>query len=564
MKLRDYQQDIFEQIIASRSNDIVQLDTGAGKTPIEAALAQWAGHTLLIAHRNILIQQISEKLAAFGIEHDTISTEHTRRRCIAAHRAHGRSYIVRGHGTHRVASIQSIAAALRHHRFNIDTSLQWLIVIDEAHHVVPDNMWGQLRTLFPHARIVGFTATPARMDGESLHVSKGGLFDRLVQASTLGNDSARVLIESGYLSGFRAYMPVSSDPLGGGHLSRMRDDPEYSMMWEAINGHSSESVEQDRTTRRPRVAPLDWNSGDLQLCGDPVKEYMRLARGRPAILMAPAIKNAEAFAQQFRDARVPAACINSTQSQSDIARTLDAFRAGRVHVLTNVDMVGEGFDLPACEVLIIATRTASFPRYRQWCGRVLRPDACKEQAVIIDLTGMCAGHGLPDEPVQWDLLNPPCGPRERKHVPCDACGAYFLFKLENCPHCNWANAWQDRPSGFSPGSYEFDIKLLDQSLVSFVRRERQQAQHDLIMRTVLQRPPSFGGDLVGRTISSLVAWFMQRLLDCGVPIIAINAFTASSDAKNAAFWIKNFTAADARQADGAKAMKVYQQWLKSR
>lgn len=36
MILRDYQRDIFGQLTASHSNDIVQLDTGAGKTPIEA------------------------------------------------------------------------------------------------------------------------------------------------------------------------------------------------------------------------------------------------------------------------------------------------------------------------------------------------------------------------------------------------------------------------------------------------------------------------------------------------------------------------------------------------
>ncbi|MFC0708476.1 DEAD/DEAH box helicase family protein, partial [Azorhizophilus paspali] len=102
MKLRDYQTDILKQLQASTSADLVQLDTGGGKTPIEAALAAWAPRILLVAHRNILIQQISEKLAAFGLDHDTISTEHTRRRCMLAHRPHGRNYIRRGHATRRV------------------------------------------------------------------------------------------------------------------------------------------------------------------------------------------------------------------------------------------------------------------------------------------------------------------------------------------------------------------------------------------------------------------------------------------------------------------------------
>ena len=73
MNLRDYQDDILAQLNVSTSNDMVQLDTGAGKTPIEAALAQWTPHCLLVAHRNILITQISEKLAACGLAHDTIT-----------------------------------------------------------------------------------------------------------------------------------------------------------------------------------------------------------------------------------------------------------------------------------------------------------------------------------------------------------------------------------------------------------------------------------------------------------------------------------------------------------
>lgn len=525
MKLRDYQQDIFDQLTSSNANDIVQLDTGAGKTPVEAALAQWAPHCLLVAHRNILITQISEKLAAFGLEHDTISTEHTRRRCIAAHRPHGHNFIRRGHAARLVASVQSIISAVKHGRLSIDTSLPWLIVIDEAHHVVPDNMWGILRTLLPNARIIGFTATPARMDGESLHVDKGGLFDRLVQARQLGNDSARALIDRGYLSGFRAYAPISQPPA-------------------------------------PRPG-LDWGSGELFLFGDPVEEYGRLANNTRAILMAPAIRNAQQFASDFRAAGIPSACINSTQSPTEIARMLDAFRVGHIRVLTNVDMVGEGFDLPACETLLIATRTASFPRYRQWCGRVLRPDPSKGRATIIDLTGMIALHGMPDEPVEWNLLKPPCGPTAKRQVPCQECGAFFLLKLESCPECGWYNKWLDRPAGFAPGSYEFDIKMVDLEHREFIVRDRREAQNAERMRTELLRPyDRFGPDIIGRTLNALSAWLPQQLLAADVPIAEINQFLCSKDARDSKFWIKNFTRADL-QSDGAKAIRVYEKWRKS-
>lgn len=555
MELRDYQRDIFEQLTASRSNDIVQLDTGAGKTHIEAALAEWAPRILLVAHRNILITQISEKLAAFGVEHDTISTEHTRRRCIAAHRQHGRNCIWRGHQTHLVASMQSIIAAQRHNRLTIDTSAEWLIVIDEAHHIVRDNMWGQLLTLFPGSRIIGFTATPARMDGESLHVEKGGVFERLVQAESLRENSVRTLIDAGYLSGFkvfehRAFFPT--DTL-----------TEEQLMWAALDADEARTAQDETTQRRTRVASLDYATGIMQLHGDPVKEYKHRALGKPTILMAPAIKNAEEFAEQFRAARIPAACINSMQSPAEIARLLDAFKAGRIWVLTNVDMVGEGFDLPDCKCLIIATLTGSFPRYRQWCGRVLRPNDSGEEAIIIDLTGMCADHGLPDEPVKWDLLNPPCGPLTKRQVPCDKCGCYFDFKLEFCPHCGATNRWLDGGSCFSPGSFYFDIRVLDQQYVSLVMRDRRRKQDEQRLHSeLLITSHGFGADAVGHTISKLSAWFPKQLQAGGIPVYDINTFIQSNEARDRQFWMRNFTAQDLRSDSPAKAVRVYKKWLK--
>ena len=515
MKLRDYQCDIVAQLKISTSNDLVQLDTGAGKTPVEAALAEWAPHCLLVAHRNILITQISEKLAAFGLAHDTISTEHTRRRCMAMHRIHGRNYIERGHPARRAVSIDSLLAHHKRLRLEIDTALPWLIIIDEAHHIINDNKWGRLRQLFPNARIVGFTATPARMDGESLHVTKGGIFDRLVQASTLTADSTRTLIGRGYLSDFRAY----AGKIGKNYVNDGRR---------------------------------------LALYGDPIAEYKRLAAGKQAIMMCPAILNAEEFAEQFRAAGVPAACINSSQTQNTIARLLDAFAAGRIRVLTNVDMVGEGFDLPAVEVLIIAARTTSFPRYRQWAGRVLRPSAGKVHAIIIDLTGMVAEHGMPDEHVAWDLIDPPVGLKSIRTAPCGECGMYYPVKLRACPECGVANALHERES---IGGFYFDIKRIDSVLLAQARKEIRLEKQDTRQRTEIIWPTHFdGGDLVGRSITGLRRWFVDQLQSASVPIIDINVFLLSKESKGKEFWMTQFTIADAKTKTSTKAKKVYTEW----
>lgn len=529
MILRNYQLDILNQLRGATTNDLVQLDTGAGKTPIEAALSAGAEHSMIVAHRVTLISQISEKLAAFRLEHDTISTEHTRRRCIAAHWPHGRSYIRRGHLTRLAVSIDSLhAQEQRGDLAKIDRLAPWLVIIDEAHHVLPDNKWGRLRELLPNARFVGFTATPARMDGESLHADKGGLFDRLVQAQSLGDDSVTQLIARGYLSDFIVYAP----PKLGGHGDRPRG--------------------------------LDHQSGELTLYADPVTEYRRRADGTQAILMAPAIKNAEHFARQFRAGGVPAACIHSNMPRSSITRALDAFRGGRIRVICNVDMIGEGFDLPSVETLIIATQTASFPRYRQWVGRVLRPAPGKQRAIIIDLTRQVEAHGMPDHPVRWDLLNPPCGPIAPYDAPCDECGAYYRVRLSSCPECGAHNII---PTGRPFGSYEFDIRVLDSDLVAQLRIERRRREKDeRLDREIVHWPRVSAPGVMGKIANQLLHWYIEQLQAARTPMREINAFLGSDDVRRLSWWMDRFTADDLRagkQRARKKVREVHSEWLKS-
>lgn len=196
---------------------------------------------------------------------------------------------------------------------------------------------------------------------------------------------------------------------------------------------------------------------------------------------------------------------------------------------------------------------------------MLRPAADKSEAVILDLTGMLVGHGLPDEPVKWDLLNPPCGPLTKRQVPCTKCGAYFEFKLEFCPHCGYQNRWLDEPRGFNPGTYHFDIKVIDQAHVEFVMREKRAADSRTWLEThLIPSPDGFGIDAVGKTITALAAWCPRQLKDGGIPIYDINAFLQSNAARDRQFWMTHFTARDLRSDSPAKAVRVYKKWLKQR
>ena len=518
MKLRDYQREILDQLISSVSHDLVQLDTGAGKTPIEAALAETNEHCLLVAHRNILVSQLSEKLAAFGLRHDTISTEATRRRCILAHRVIGHdSHIKRGHSTRLVASIDSVIARLRHGRLDIDMDAKWLVIIDEAHHVVPDNKWGLLRELLPNARFIGFTATPWRLDGQSLHVSNGGMFERLVQAEWLRENSVSKLIKAGFLSNFRMYGL-------------------------AYKAHSE--------------------YGRLDVGMMPIDAYRAHADGLRAVLIMPSIENAEEEVQTFREAGYAAATVHSRMPQHNVNHVLDAFAAGEVQILAQVDMLGEGFDMPGIEAMIIANSTASFSRYRQWIGQALRPMDGKKEAVIIDLCGNWVEHGMPDEHVEWDIEKPPKTAKMRSHIPCQRCGRLYDARLKQCTECGAQNPLFHRHEigGHYVRLYNVNTTLIENARhEAIMMRINEELQSRVVWPHGLHVPPG----AIGNAVDKIRRWFVLQLEDIGIAYEDINAFIRHVSFNDPVFWSRHFTLADVGSAKPEKCRRVFRKWQKS-
>lgn len=531
MRLRDYQLDILQQVNDCTGHPLVQLDTGAGKTPIIAKLSAGVLRCIVIAHRNELVIQASEKLAACGIEHDTVSSEYTRRRAILRHRRLGHvRAIKRGHSTHIVASLLSLLGLLERDPQALDTAAEWLIIIDEAHHVQPDNMWGSLKTLFPRAKVVGFTGTPARYDGGPLHVDAGGLFTELIQAESLRQDSDRILTDRGYLSDFAAIWPACA---------------------------------------------LPSDQGELAIAGDPVAIYRNKALGRRAIAICASVANARDQAEMFRAAGVSADYIAYDLGVVTVANTLDRFARGEIDVLCAVDMISEGFDMPEAEVLILLARTGSFVRFRQWTGRVRRPKADGRKALIIDLVGLLLEHGMPDTPVIWDIKNPPSMAHKLQQFPCEECETFYHAAKKTCPHCGAKNPFFARPDGVG----EFFIKIrryLDSHLLERMEGElrrqvmddRQRALDDR-MKVEIIVPAALrelrGQDAVSNGVFRLTQWSVDLLRDHGFEIYDINRFLNDPDVQKAGWWFKRFTLADMRHPAGPEKLnKVFAKWQKSR
>jgi superfamily II DNA or RNA helicase len=149
------------------------------------------------------------------------------------------------------------------------------------------------------------------------------------------------------------------------------------------------------------------------------------------------------------------------------------FRAGETLGLTNVDLFGEGYDVPAAEVALMLRPTQSEVLYLQQCGRVLRASPGKKEALILDHAGNAGRFGVPDEDRAWSLEGQ--GRKKRNAEPemrikiCDNCFAAQLPGTLVCRHCG-------HTFKFTPREVQVVEGALEEINVAMVKKNKKRAQ----------------------------------------------------------------------------------------
>lgn len=414
---------------------LVKSPTGSGKTVITSSVIRDLTCAVAsIAHRSELVSQKSVALAREGIAHRVIGPDALRRNCVTLQMDElGRSFY-NANARVGVCSVDTLVGRK-------NSGDPWFLQVglwdmDEAHHVLTANKWGDAAAMFPNAYGLGVTATPARADGRGLGRHADGLFEALVEGPTL-----RELIDAGYLTDYRIFAPPS--------------DVDYSEVTVTASG--------DYSPAKLRAAV---HASD-KIVGDVVAHYLRLARGKLGITFAVDIDSAKEIAAAFNAAGVPAEIVSAKTPDLLRAQVLRRFKARQVMQLVNVDLFGEGFDLPAVEVVSMVRKTESWPLYVQQFGRALRlmisPElnakwgtledterrahiaaSGKPVAMIIDHVGNVIRHGLPDAPRHETLDR-----RERRRgSESDAqpvrvcanpqpCASVYPRFMRACPFCGY-------------------------------------------------------------------------------------------------------------------------------
>lgn len=406
MSLRPYQSNgrdsIYNAWNSGHRNVLAVFPTGAGKTVLFSDIIHsWTGASCAIAHRQELVSQISIALARDGVMHKIIGPKKVIEGIVQLHMEElGRSFYD-PRAQCAVAGVDTLISWSKPGAKQRWALLQWaasvtLWVQDEAHHLLLDNKWGQAIALFPNAWGLGVTATPERADGRGLGRNTyspenpagrkaDGLFDFMVLGPTMRElinglpDHNGVITR--YLTDYRVFCPPSNLDL------------------------SQVSTGKDGDYVRGQLA---LKTKESTVLGDVVTHYLRYAAGKRGVTFVPDVDTAAEMSARFNAAGVAAEVVTAKTPGKVRRAILKRFARGELLQLVNVDLFGEGFDLPAIEVVSMARATQSYALFVQQFGRALRLMAGKEWAIIIDHVGNIGTvdnprHGLPDRPRVWTL-----------------------------------------------------------------------------------------------------------------------------------------------------------------
>jgi superfamily II DNA or RNA helicase len=333
--LRWYQQAARDavRLVHGRSRGaLVCHPTGCGKSRLAAAVA-WDAyvarqHVLILTPTITLTRQMYSDMRKMGLAVGMEQADNRVRRPLPA-------VTVACVASMRGKRLESF------HPYDFD-----LVIADECHRSVSDQ-YAAIFAHFANAKLLGLTATPDRSDGVSLR----NVFDELAHELSMLQ-----AIQEGWLVPLRFKTAIT--------------DFDAKKLRTLAGDIDAGSVAQEIT-----------RSGLLHEAANTLAE---LSEGERTVAFLPTVASSKAFVAELLARGVAAEHIDASTPEEARNAAFAAFALGTVRVLSNVGILTEGWDLPACSVCALLNPTKSRSRITQMIGRITRLSPGKTSALVID------------------------------------------------------------------------------------------------------------------------------------------------------------------------------------
>lgn len=233
-----------------------------------------------------------------------------------------------------------------------------LVVIDEAHSALNQTYtkilnWTHRSSKERDRLLLGLTATPfaGKATSERTQQLLRRFDENILDKGVFGESDPMVRLQKDRVLSHVTMEIIRSDTaieLSNDEIKEFREKQWLRKQRESELGQ--DSARTLRIVRSIESKPADWS----------------------IIVFAASVENAETIAAILTLDGIPSAAISSKTSEGERAEALQRFKNKELRVLTNYNVLSQGFDAPKTDAVYITRPTQSEVRYQQMIGRGLR------------------------------------------------------------------------------------------------------------------------------------------------------------------------------------------------
>lgn len=393
LKLREHQQEVVDKIRDGFKEHRCQLlyaPTGFGKTEVAMAIMKEISsgykRVAMVLDRIVLVDQTSERLSKYGIEHGVMQSQHWR------YRPHERIQICSAQTLEKRQAFPDIE----------------LLIIDECH--IKRRGTTEFIQNNPQVKVIGLTATP-------FTAGLGSIYSHIVGASSTGD-----LINGGWLCPLRVFIAKEIDMTGV----------------KKVAGEWSEGDVSERGIKIVGDIVSEWVRKTNEIFGGP----------RKTIVFCAGVNHGKALQEEFTRAGYNFKSISYKEDDQFKKDTIEDF--GRpdtsIHGLIATDILTRGFDVTDVMIGVSARPfSKSFSSHVQQLGRVMRTHPNKEFGIWLDHSGnylrfrsdwdRLYDEGVDELKEGGEKAKTEPTEREKKQSKCPFCKALWTSKTDKCDSC---------------------------------------------------------------------------------------------------------------------------------